>query len=169
MTASSTAIVPATASDLPTVQRLAEVIWHRHYPGILAVEQIDYMLARGYSLDALAGYLGKPATGLLLGLNHGNAIGFVAYRPADEPATMRLDKLYVLPEFHGQGWGRRLIDAVLAAARAAHARTCILNVNKQNTASIRAYEHCGFVIRDSVVLDIGGGHVMDDYVMARTV
>jgi len=33
---------------------------------------------------------------------------------------------------------------------------------------VRAYEKHGFAIRESVVVDIGGGFVMDDFVMARS-
>ena len=53
--------------------------------------------------------------------------------------------------------------------RAAGARTLMLNVNKHNTQAIRAYEKHGFAIRDAVVVDIGGGFVMDDYVMAKRI
>ncbi len=168
-TASQTAIVAAVAADLPAVQRLADVIWRRHYPGIISEAQIDYMLARGYAVDALERYLTGEGAGLLLATDGGVAVGFAAYMPAAEAATMRLDKLYVLQEHHGRGFGRRLIDAVAAAARAQRCTTCILSVNKQNANSIRAYERCGFVIHDAVVVDIGGGHMMDDYVMARAV
>lgn len=161
------AIVPAVAADLPVVQRLAHEIWHRHYPGIITTEQIDYMLARGYALPALAKFLGASGAGLLLATADGTAVGFAAYLPAAEPATTKLDKLYVLPQYHGAGLGRRLIDAVAAAARLEKSATLILNVNKHNASAIRAYERCGFAIRDAVVVDIGGGHVMDDYVMAR--
>jgi RimJ/RimL family protein N-acetyltransferase len=45
--------------------------------------------------------------------------------------------------------------------------TLILNVNKQNLRAIRAYERNGFFVREAVVVDIGGGFVMDDYVMAK--
>lgn len=168
-TASQTAIVAAVAADLPAVQRLADVIWRRHYPGIISEAQIDYMLARGYAVDALAHYLTTEAAGLLLATDGGAAVGFAAYLSAAEPATMRLDKLYVLQEHQGHGLGRRLIDAVVAAARVERCTTCILNVNKHNVNSIRAYQRCGFAIRDAVVVDIGRGHVMDDYVMARAI
>jgi GNAT superfamily N-acetyltransferase len=168
-TASRTAIVAAVAADLPAVQRLADVIWRRHYPGIISDAQIDYMLARGYAVDALERYLTSEGAGLLLATDGGVAVGFAAYLRGADPATMRLDKLYLLQEHHGLGLGRRLIDAVVAAARAQRCTTCILNVNKNNANSIRAYERCGFAIREAVVVDIGGGHVMDDYVMARSV
>jgi len=40
-------------------------------------------------------------------------------------------------------------------------------VNKRNVRAIKAYQRNGFEIADSVVTDIGGGFVMDDYVMAK--
>ena len=46
-------IAAATASHISLVQQLAHEIWRRHYPGILSVAQIDYMLERGYARDAL--------------------------------------------------------------------------------------------------------------------
>ena len=42
-----------------------------------------------------------------------------------------------------------------------------LTVNKYNTDSIKAYEKMGFEKIDSVVMDIGNGYVMDDYVMKK--
>ncbi|MEP7181725.1 MAG: GNAT family N-acetyltransferase [Betaproteobacteria bacterium] len=163
----SPVIVAAVRDDLPDVQRLARTIWHRHYPGIITVAQIDYMLARGYSTDALAKFLTTLGAALLLAKVGGETVGFAASIPADEPATMKLDKLYVLQEHHGRGMGRTLIDAVAAAARAHGCTTVILNVNRQNVTAIRAYERCGFAIREAAVVDIGAGHVMDDYIMTR--
>jgi RimJ/RimL family protein N-acetyltransferase len=51
--------------------------------------------------------------------------------------------------------------------RAAGAHRLILYVNKRNAKAIAAYQRNGFVIAESVVTDIGGGFVMDDYVMAK--
>lgn len=162
-----TTITAVNESDLPTVQDLARRIWHRHYPGIISVEQIDYMLERGYATSVLARFLTAPGAGLVLARVDDAPVGFTAwYRPA-EPATTKLDKLYVLQEYHGQGIGRRLLGHVEAAARADAASMLILNVNKRNAASIAAYRSSGFAIREEVVVDIGNGFVMDDYVMAK--
>jgi ribosomal protein S18 acetylase RimI-like enzyme len=43
----------------------------------------------------------------------------------------------------------------------------ILAVNKRNTAAIGSYRKYGFVVRESIVDDIGHGFVMDDYVMEK--
>ena len=163
------AIAPATEADLPLVERLANAIWREYYPAILSAAQIDYMLARGYSLDALAPFLHEPGSGLAVARARGEPVGFAAWYRPDEPATTKLDKLYVLPSQHGRGVGRALVAHVEAAARRDGARTLILNVNKNNAKAIAAYRACGFSTREAVVADIGGGFVMDDYVMAKAV
>ena len=164
---SSLRLRAATLSDIATVQRLAQAIWHAHYRSILSLAQIEYMLGRGYSDEALAPFVTDPGRGLALAEEGGEPVGFAAWYPPDEPATLKLDKLYVLPERHGTGVGRALIEHVADAARRAGCRTLILNVNRYNTGAVRAYERCGFVIRESGDFPIGNGFVMEDYIMAR--
>ena len=89
-------ISAASKSDLPVVQVLARRIWHRHYPGIISVEQIDYMLARGYAAAALETFLASPGSGLAVARVDDVPVGFAAWCPTVEPATTKLDKLYVL-------------------------------------------------------------------------
>ena len=157
----------ADLSDIATVERLARVIWHEHYPGIITPGQIDYMLAQGYSHAALAPFATDPTRGLALAHDEREPVAFAAWYPPGAPATMKLDKLYVLGSCRGLGIGRALIEHVAAAARRAGCRTLILNVNRNNTRAVAAYEHCGFAIRESGDFPIGSGFVMEDYVMAR--
>jgi GNAT superfamily N-acetyltransferase len=161
------AIVRALPGDLPDVQRLAGTIWRAHYPTIISAAQIEYMLARGYALDALAWFVGAADRGLELATVDGELAGFAAWYVTDAPATAKLDKLYVLPSRQRLGLGGRLIARVEELARAAGATTLILNVNKYNAQAIRAYEKHDFTVREAVVVDIGEGHVMDDYVMVK--
>ena len=44
-----------------------------------------------------------------------------------------------------------------------------LTVNKYNEASIKAYEKMGFKKVKDIVIDIGNGFVMDDYLMEKKV
>jgi diamine N-acetyltransferase len=160
-------IVAASLADIPVVQRLAHVIWHRHYPAIIPGAQIDYMLERGYSDAALAHFLDAPGAGLALATVDKQPVGFAAWCEGDGARTTKLDKLYVLHDWHRHGLGRRLIAHVERQARANGSDTLVLNVNKRNLSSIEAYRHCGFSLREAVVVDIGHGFVMDDYVMAK--
>ncbi len=155
---SDVTIAAGSDVDLPVVARLADVIWRAHYPGIITHEQIDHMLALGYSVDALAKFLHEPGAGLAIAWAGGEPVGFAAWYRPDEPSTTKLDKLYVLPSQHRRGMGRALIAHVEAAARRDGARTLILNVNKRKCeGQIAAYRACGFATREAAVADIGRG------------
>ncbi|TMG84424.1 MAG: GNAT family N-acetyltransferase [Betaproteobacteria bacterium] len=160
-------IVGATAADLTAIAELAGAIWRKHYPGIITSEQIEYMLELGYSRDALLRFIVEPGAGLVLAYAGDRLAGFAAYYRSDRPGELKLDKLYVHQDHHGRGVGSRLIAHVERAASEQGRPTLILNVNKQNTKAIRIYESKGFAIREPVVVDIGGGFVMDDYVMMK--
>jgi GNAT superfamily N-acetyltransferase len=164
---SSVTIVPATREDLPTVAAVAERIWRRHYPGIITHEQIDYMLGLGYSLERLAEQITSPGRWLDLARVDGGIVGLANPYLTGAPGEMKLDKLYVLQEFHGRGIGSRLIAHVADRARTLGCTRLVLNVNKRNASSIRAYERNGFRVRESVVVDIGRGFVMDDHIMEK--
>jgi diamine N-acetyltransferase len=157
----------ASRDQLRDVQRLAGVIWRAHYPGIITHDQIDYMLERGYALPVLEGFLDRDDRGLELAMVGGELAGFAAWYVTDDRAVAKLDKLYVLQSRQRLGLGGRLMARVSDFARDAGATRLVLNVNKHNTQAIRAYEKQGFTIREAVVVDIGGGFVMDDYVMAK--
>lgn len=158
----------AREEDLPEIATLAGVIWRAVYPGIISHEQIEYMLARMYAVGELARQAGQGTVFLRL-LNGGELIGFAAHSPTGNAGERKLDKLYVHPDHQRHGHGSRLLNHVMDAARALGCASLMLTVNKRNTKAIAAYEKGDFVIRESVVADIGGGFVMDDYVMARAI
>jgi len=165
---STVVIAAAAATDIPVVQRLANEIWRHHYPGILAIEQIEYMLAQGYSRSALERFVTTDDAGLALAMADRQPVGFAAWGRTPEPAEMKLDKLYVLPRVHGNGFGRALIEHVAGRARACGCTRLTLNVNRDNAGAIRAYERCGFEIVARGDFPIGEGFVMEDFIMMRT-
>ncbi len=158
---------PAGLADVPAVQQLAARVWRAHYPGIISLAQIDYMLERGYATEALRTFIGSDDAGLELAREGEALIGFAAWMNGPRAGEVKLDKLYVDPDRQRGGIGGRLIERVCDLARGQGAQTLVLNVNRHNTGAQAAYRKRGFDVRETVVIDIGGGFVMDDYVMAR--
>jgi len=160
-------IVRATEADLPAICQLASVIWHACYPGIITHEQIDYMLARMYALETMREEIRSQGIHYDCLFVNGNMAGFTSYGPTAEPGVTKLHKLYLLPELHSRGLGSRLLQHCEQQACAAGAHRLILAANKRNAKAIAAYQRNSFVIAESVVTDIGGGFVMDDFIMAK--
>lgn len=160
-------IIQATEAELPIVARLAGDIWRACYPGIITPEQIEYMLGRMYALEVLAAEIRSQGIRYDLMRVGGRPVGFASYGPVPMPGTMKLHKVYLLPGRQGCGLGSRLLQHVECEVRSLGARRLILSVNKRNAKAIAAYRRNGFVVAESIVTDIGGGFVMDDYVMAK--
>jgi GNAT superfamily N-acetyltransferase len=160
-------ILPAAETDLPAIARLAGVIWRAHYPGIISTEQIEYMLAKMYALETLREEIRQRAIRYERLLVGGELAGFAAHGPTEQPQLFKLHKLYLHPSWQGRGLGTLLLVHCQREARKLGAGRLMLTVNKRNSKAMAAYQRNGFAITDSVVVDIGGGYVMDDYVMEK--
>ena len=156
-----------SATELTMLAELARHIWQQHYPAIISQAQIDYMLQQRYQTAALQAEL-DTAQHWLDGLWQGETmLGFANYFRTGQPAEMKLDKLYLHPDWHGRGLGSLLLEYVTARARQQGCDTLTLAVNKHNTTAIKAYRRNGFEVAEEVVVNIGNGFVMDDFIMCK--
>lgn len=163
------AIQPVRPADVDAIAALARVIWQSAYADIITPAQIDYMLDQRYNAPRLLGELESPGVWWDQAMVDGERAGFSSCCLAETPGELKLDKLYVHPARQRSGIGAALIGRVLDHGRAAGCDTLILAVNKQNARAIAAYAKSGFAVRESVRVDIGGGFVMDDFIMARSI
>jgi ribosomal protein S18 acetylase RimI-like enzyme len=154
--------------DLPDVVSMMNKIWWRHFPGIISDEQIDYMLSRFYSLEALSEDFERADVEYrFIQCVHGR-VGFCSFGPGKAGHYLSLHKLYVLPQFQRRGYGSAALGQLERIGRTRGVRGIVLAVNRNNRGAIRAYREQGFVVRDSVKKDIGGGFFMDDYMMEKS-
>ena len=72
----------------------------------------------------------------------GSIMGFMGI------AGPTMESLFLAPEFHRRGGGRRLVEH----ARAMRGELTV-EVNEQNTAAVEFYEACGFVVEGRSELD----------------
>jgi ribosomal protein S18 acetylase RimI-like enzyme len=63
-----------------------------------------------------------------------------------------IDEVFVLPEFRGRGWGRRLLEAAGRAARELNVRAIHLEVDRHNESAQRLYRSLGYGMRDRYIL-----------------
>ncbi len=122
----SAEILPATEKDLPAIAALAGVIWREYYPAIITREQIEYMLAKMYSLGTLREEIDNGVHYECLFVA-GKMFGFASFGRT-EPGVFKLHKLYLLQEQRGRGLGNRLLNHCEAEARRLGARELCLNV-----------------------------------------
>lgn len=156
--------VDATQDEIPLIREVAEKTWWPTYTSIITAEQIRYMLDHIYSTETLTHVMSNGSQKFILLKDSGKIQGFAAYGPRDEDRKVfKLHKIYILPENHGKGYGKILIDEVKKRVRAAGSQALDLNVNRHNPAK-GFYEKLGFKIIAEEDVPIGP-YWMNDYVM----
>lgn len=158
-------IKPVTPPDVPGVAALAREIWQATYPGIITQEQIDFMLEQRYGHERLYDDLEDADKWLDQAFAGPRRIGF-AFSEIYK-GEFKLDKLYIHPDMQRQGVGGTLIGHVAERAKKLGYPCVILAVNKRNEKAIGSYRKYGFAVRETVVADIGGGFIMDDFIMEK--
>lgn len=154
-------------NQISRVTALAKQIWQEHYKPILGEKQIEYMLPRFQSEDAIFQQREKEGLRYYIVRSDGAELGYFALK--DEGERMYLSKLYVLQWARGKGVGHNCLDYIKQLCKSGGKSGLYLNVNRDNADSIAAYKAFGFTVEREEVTDIGGGFVMDDYVMSMTI
>lgn len=153
-----------TKLDFKIIEDLAKQIWHQHYPDIISLEQIEYMLAKFNSAKAIEGAVKKGTQFYYLTFNE-TPVGYTAIEPQAD--FLFLSKLYVLKDFRGKGIGKAALNFIDEEVKKLELMAIRLKVNKYNTASIAAYEKLGFIKRKAMITDIGNGFIMDDFELEK--
>jgi RimJ/RimL family protein N-acetyltransferase len=156
----------STGNQIETVESLAREIWTEHYTPIIGKGQVDYMLDRFQTKEAISEQLREGFLYFLIETG-GESIGYTAVKP--KGYELFLSKIYIRSSSRAKGYGRKALRFIESLAAEKGLRKIFLTVNKNNSLSIKAYEKLGFKNLGPVVQEIGGGFVMDDYRMEKNV
>jgi diamine N-acetyltransferase len=116
---------------------------------------VDAFVAQHLTAQRFEEYVADPGRAVLVAEDDGVAVGYVMLvhgepYDADVRAVVRhrptteLSKIYVLPNAHGGGVARQLLDAALDVARDIGAAGMWLGTNQANVRAQRFYEKSGF-------------------------
>jgi ribosomal protein S18 acetylase RimI-like enzyme len=156
----------ANKADFPAIRAVVHEVWPIAYREMITPEQISYMLEWMYSDESLNKQVEEEGCVFIVYEEDNSVQGFASFSEI-ESTLFKLHKLYVFTSLQGKGIGKSLLDDVKKRAAALGARAIELQVNKKNIAQ-HFYLKQGFTIDRELVLDIGNGFVMDDYVMLYT-
>jgi ribosomal protein S18 acetylase RimI-like enzyme len=150
--------------ELEIVKNLAYLIWPKTYGHIITSEQMSYMLNWMYSLECLENNFNNNHTYFCISTN-GKDIGFMDLEiNHPETGNLKIQKIYVLPNYHGKGFGLELMKKARDFASKKLMNSMSLQVNRNNIA-VEFYKKFGFEIIDVQDFDIGNGYFMNDFVM----
>lgn len=141
-------IEPMSEAHIESFHRVLDsVARERRYLSLLQAPSLEE--TRKFALSSIA-----SGNVNLVALDGGEVVGWCDIRRHFFPSHAHRGSLGMglLPGFRGQGLGRRLIEAAIAAARAAGMVRIEFGVHADNAQAIRLYERVGFV-REGVSRD----------------
>lgn len=158
-------IKQANAEDRELIRKIAALTWEPTYRDILSKKQIDYMFEMMYSPDSLKTQMEKLHHQFFIIYADSIPIAYLSIEP--KPGNrFNFQKIYSLPEMHGKGVGRFIIEQGIDYLKTHYPLpfTIELYVNRYNSA-VSFYQHLGLKIVGTRDYDIGNGFFMNDYIM----
>lgn len=153
-------------AEAAAISEMAARIWPSAYGAILTPGQIEYMLSWMYDPARIRQDLAEGIDFRWI-LDAGERVGFLAAGPIPPDGVCPLHKCYLLPETQGRGLGSRALELLFTDLAAAGAVAVELRVNRHNHAAIGFYRKNRFITHAEDCREIGGGFVMDDFLMRR--
>jgi len=154
-------------TQINTVVSLAKEIWTEHYTTIIGKEQVDYMLNKFQSKEAISNQINVDGFIYYLIQENDAFIGYIGVQAKRK--ELFLSKIYIKISERGKGYGKKAMHFLECLTMEKCLNKITLTVNKNNFNTIKSYENIGFKIIGSFVQNIGNGFVMDDYRMEKVV
>lgn len=145
----------------------ANVVWHDAFREIITLAQIEYMIEKFQSFNALTEAVNKNGYEYYFIKVDNNVAGYTGIKA--ENGKLFLSKLYILKEYRGKQLASKTFEFVESLAKKRNLKSVWLTVNRNNKHAIDVYKHRGFVVTRTQVADIGNGFVMDDYIFEKII
>ena len=152
-----------TDTQVREIADLAKVIWNEHFTPIIGKDQVDYMVEKFQSYPALKEQISEEYEYYQI-FSGGEFCGYTGIHPGEDNRLF-LSKLYLKKESRGHHLATGAFSFLKEICRERGYSAIWLTCNKHNDNSLGVYRHFGFEIVDTQEADIGGGFIMDDYIM----
>ena len=162
-----TILKASNKDEITAIVELGRRIWTEHYTPIIGLDQVNYMLDKFQSFEAITKQIQEEEFEYYQINSEEQLIGYIAVQQRED--ALFLSKIYIQKDQRGKGIGKEAMDFIFNRASELHCKLIRLTVNKYNSDTIKAYEKIGFQNMGPAVFDIGNGYIMDDYIMEYSI
>lgn len=149
-------------ADVRRMVKVAETVWREANVVFCTPEQVEYMIERFQSFEAVQGQLLQGYRYFVFE-EEGDIVAYFGVQPQGE--RLFLSKFYILKEYRGQGIFSAGLDVMKKLCQESEMNAIYLTVNRNNGHAYEVYLKKNFKVIEEAVVDIGCGFVMDDYIM----
>lgn len=134
----------ATAADVDSIRDIAAASWKNDYPDVLSRESIDEGIDEWYSEAHIRESILWSRSDMLVYERDDDVVGFVHADYIQEDAVGHVLRLYVHPEYRGQGIGSALLETACRTLFEEGATLVRAMVLEENDLGDRFYREFGF-------------------------
>ncbi len=144
-------ISPCSAADLDALVRISTKTFRDAFEAQNDPDDFQHYLSTALSPEKLGTELADPLSRFYFVYLKGHVVGFYKINEGNsqtdirDPMALELERIYVLSEYQGRGFGRIIIEHVLDKARELGKAYVWLGVWEENRGAIAFYENLGFV------------------------
>ena len=148
--------------DLPTLVSLSRETFSDAFAADNSPERMDAYLAEAFDEGGIRECLSDDRISYYFAYCDGELAGYLKLNEGDaqtdihDPASMEVERIYVLGRFQDRGLGGRLIDAAAEIAGERGKDYLWLGVWERNDGAIRFYRRHGFREFGTHMFDLGG-------------
>lgn len=149
-------------ADVVRLVKVARKVWREANVSFCLPEQVEYMLARYQSFEAISGQMLNGYRYFVFERD-GDIVGYFGVQR--QGPRLFLSKFYILQEYRGAGLFSLGLEAMRQICHEEDMGAIYLTVNRENHHACEVYRHKGFEVIAEEDNDIGCGFVMNDYIM----
>ena len=149
-------------ADVRRLAKVARIVWREANVAFCTPEQVEYMIERYQSFEAISGQLMHGYRYFLI--EEGDVImGYFGVQPQGE--RLFLSKFYILKEYRGRKLFSLGLQYMIELCKESGLESIYLTVNRNNTHAYEVYLTKGFKVIAEEDNPIGEGFEMNDYIM----
>ena len=149
-------------ADVRRLAKVARIVWREANVSFCTPEQVEYMIERYQSFEAISGQLMHGYRYFLI--EEGDVImGYFGVQPQGE--RLFLSKFYILKEYRGRKLFSLGLQYMIELCKESGLESIYLTVNRNNTHAYEVYLAKNFKVIAEEDNPIGKGFEMNDYIM----
>jgi len=139
-----------TIDDLPALQEISRSTYRATFAAQNTEANMNAYLDDAFNAEKLKNELLTEASSFYFAYENGRLAGYLklnesgAQTDVNDPSSIELERIYVIPDFQGQGVGRFLMNRAVTIARERNRTYLWLGVWEKNERALKFYRKNGF-------------------------
>lgn len=142
--ASDVMVRPAHEADVDGIQDVADRTWHETYDDILGEDVVGEVLDEWYVDEAIEEGVSHEAQDFVVAVDDDTVVGYAHAGPHPPRRVHQLYRIYVHPDYWGQGIGKALLADIEQALYDRDVSSYEVEVIAANEGAVGFYEATGF-------------------------